>query len=65
VTCEKKRHNIMDPFVMNMRKHDKSMVLLSNLLIHDENIMSAKIDAICDVFAKHHEKNVIDRFLVV
>jgi hypothetical protein len=36
----KKHHNVMGQFVMNLRKCHKSMCLISNMLIHDENIVS-------------------------
>jgi hypothetical protein len=42
----KKRHNIMGWFVTNMRKHYKSMGLVSNMLICDENVVSV-IDSAC------------------
>jgi hypothetical protein len=37
---------ISSPFVMNLRKHHKSMGLVSNMLIRDENIVSVT-DSAC------------------
>jgi hypothetical protein len=42
----KKHHNIMERFVMNLRKCHKSMGLVSNMLILNENIMSIT-DSVC------------------
>jgi hypothetical protein len=36
----KKMSQYNGPFVTNLRKHHKSMGLVSNLLIYDENILS-------------------------
>jgi hypothetical protein len=61
VTNVKKSHNIMCPFVTNLRKCHKSMGLVSNLLIHDENIVSVTDRCNPWRFAKHHKENVIDQ----
>jgi hypothetical protein len=40
MTNLKKCHNIIGRFVMNLRKCHKSMGIISNMLIHDENNVS-------------------------
>jgi hypothetical protein len=51
----------MGQFVTNLIKHHKSVCLVSNMLIHDKNIVSITDSHVYDIFAKCHEKNIIDQ----